>query len=69
MLEFCFYIILLAIGGPMTLEELKRRQKKSVHDFRELRRTDPEAAKKTARENLRAAGIITKSGKLAERYR
>lgn len=53
----------------MTLDEFKKSQKKTLREFKQLRKEDPSEAKKIAARNLHAAGIITKAGKLAKPYR
>lgn len=49
-------------------EEAIKAMDKCIEDFKELRKTNPELAKKKARENLQRAGILDKDGKLAPPY-
>ncbi|WP_165063130.1 hypothetical protein [Adlercreutzia sp. ZJ154] len=53
----------------MTLDEFKKSQRKALRDFKKLRKDSPAAAKEVATRNLREAGIINSSGKLAAHYR
>lgn len=41
---------------------------KCIEDLKELRKTNPELAKKKAREDLQRAGILDEEGKLAPPY-
>ena len=52
----------------MVVSEIKAWQEKSLRDFRKQSATNPEAAKKKARENLLAAKIITNNGRISRHY-
>lgn len=49
-------------------QEAIKAMDKCIEDLKELRKTNPELAKKKARENLYRAGIIDIDGKLAPPY-
>ena len=49
-------------------EELIKKLEEEIKDLRELYKTNPELAKKKARENLQKTGIIDESGKLLPPY-
>lgn len=49
-------------------QEAIKAMDKCIEDLRELRETNPELAKKKAREDLQRAGILDKDGKLAPPY-
>ena len=49
-------------------EEAIKAMDKCIEDLKQLRKTNPELAKKKAREDLQRAGILDKDGKLAPPY-
>ena len=49
-------------------EEIIKLMQKEIDEFNELKKTNPELAKKKARERLQEAGILGKDGKLAPPY-
>ena len=49
-------------------EEAIKAMDKYIEDLKELRKTNPELAKKKAKEDLQRAGILDKDGKLASPY-
>ena len=49
-------------------EEAIKAMDKYIEDLKELRKTNPELAKKKAKEDLQRAGILDKDGKLAPPY-
>lgn len=49
-------------------EEVIKTMNKAIEDLKELSKTNPELAKKKARENLHRAGILDKDGELAPPY-
>ena len=49
-------------------EELIKKLEDEIKDLRELYETNPELAKKKARENLQKTGIIDENGKLLPPY-
>ena len=56
-------------GLPVeTIEETTKKMDKYIEELKELGKTNPELAKKKARENLQRVGIIDKDGKLAPPY-
>ena len=52
----------------MIVEEIKRQQDTSYKDFKRQVRTNPELAKKDARERLIEAKIIKSNGALSPHY-
>ena len=49
-------------------EEVIKAMDICIEDLKELRKTNPELAKKKAREHLQRTGILDKDGKLAAPY-
>lgn len=49
-------------------EDAIKNMDEYIENLKELRATNPELAKKIAREGLQRAGIITEEGKLASPY-
>lgn len=52
----------------MAVGEIRAWQEKSLKEFRKQSVSNPEMAKKKARENLLAAKIITSNGRIARHY-
>jgi len=49
-------------------EKALKAMDKCIEDLKELRKTNPELAKKKAREDLQRIGVLDKDGKLAPLY-
>lgn len=49
-------------------EEAIKEMDKYIEDLKQLRKTNPELAKKIAKESLQRSGILDKDGKLAPPY-
>lgn len=49
-------------------EDAIKQMNKYIEDLKELRRTNPELARKIAKEGLKRAGILDKDGKLTPQY-
>lgn len=58
----------MIVGGRNMYEDAIKKMDEYIENLKEIRATNPELAKKIAREGLQRAGIITKEGKLAPPY-